>query len=325
MSENDAIDRLMAKDRAGRIPEPRTMDEIADDLEPDTEVPVDSGEPDESAQVEGDEFADEDEETASPSSDPVVKFDDGTEMPLSEVKRGFLRQQDYTRKTQETAELRKTVEAERANYLAEKKRVSDQLTPLIQQAVAILENPDTQRELAELRQVDPGAYSVRIIEMQQKQAQLQQLQFQQAQLRESAEREEAARYQQERARVAEESRAVLIEKIPAAKKDFASWYQGLGKYVLEQGIPAEAWDNEVDHRVVTLAWKAMQYDNATRKTQATGDQLRKAPQPLRPGASKPAGHAQARSIREATEKAHSSGSIEDAIAAQTLKLRSSRG
>lgn len=324
MSESEAIDRLVAKDRAGKIPEPRTMDEIADDLEPGTDVPVDSDEPDENAQVEGDEFPDEDEQTAAPSGDPVVKFDDGTEMPLSEVKRGFLRQQDYTRKTQETAELRKTVESERGAYLAEKKQISERLTPLIQQAIAIIENPSTQAELNELRQLDPGAYAVKMMEMQQKQQTLQRLEFEQRQIHEAAAREEAERYHQERAKTAEESRRILIETIPAFKKDFNAAYHSLGEYVLSQGISSERWDNTVEHPDVIMCWKAQQYDNATRKTHATGDQLRKAPQPLRPGAAKPAGHAQARSIREATEKAHASGSIEDAIAAQTLRLRGSR-
>lgn len=326
MSESDAVDRLLAKDRAGRIPEPRSEDELLEDRDPEAPLEIEDEAPvgDDEPAVEGDEFADEDEQDTATSADPVVKFDDGTELPLSEVKRGFLRQQDYTRKTQETAELRKTVESERSAYIAEKKAVADRLTPLIQQAMAIVESPSMQAELAELRQTDPGAYAVRVMELQQRQAQLAQLQNEQSRLRDTAEREEMERFAHERAQTAGQSRAVLMEKIPAAKKDFASWYQGLGKYVLEQGIPAEVWDSEVDHRVITLAWKAMQYDNATRKTQKTNDQLRRAPQPLRPGAAKPPGHAQARAVREATERARTSGSIEDAIAAQTLKLRTSR-
>lgn len=324
MSESDAIDRLLAKDRAGKIPPPRTDEEILDDAEPAEDAAIDPEElADEDAEpvVEGDEFSEEEPQS---TADPVVKFDDGTELPLSEVKRGFLRQQDYTRKTQETSELRKTIESERAGYLAERKQVADRLTPLIQQAIAIIESPTAQAELAELRQTDPGAYAVRMMELQQRQQTLSQLEYQQAQLREAAEREESERFQRERAQTAERSRATLIETIPAAKKDFATWYQGLGKYVLEQGIPAEAWDNEVDHRIITLAWKAQQYDEATRKAKSTTEKLRKAPQPMRPGAARPPGYAQARSVREATERAHASGSIEDAIAAQKLKMQARR-
>lgn len=328
MSESDAVARLLAKSRAGQVPEPRTEDEIADDREPSDVPSADAGtdvevETADEPAIEGDEF-DGEEEAPAQNADPVVKFDDGTELPLSEVKRGFLRQQDYTRKTQEAAQLRKTYEAERAQFIAERKSVADRLTPLIQQAEAIINNPATQAELNELRVTDPGAYAVRMMEMQAKQQALAQLQWQQTALREQAEREEAERFQRERAQTAEQSRSVLMENIPEAKKDFAAWYQGLGKWVLDQGIPAEAWDNEVDHRVITMAWKAMQYDRATRKTQATSDKLRRVPQPLRPGTAKPPGHAQARALREATERAHASGSMDDAIAAQLAKIRARR-
>jgi hypothetical protein len=328
MSESDAVARMLAKGRAGQVPDPRTEDELIDDREPsdmqsaDAGTDVDVETADEPA-IEGDEF-DGEEDAPVQTADPVVKFDDGTELPLSEVKRGFLRQSDYTRKTQEAAELRKTYEAERTQFIAERKSVADRLTPLIQQAEAIINNPATQAELNELRVTDPGAYAVRVMEMQAKQQALAQLQWQQNSLREQAEREEADRFQRERAQTAEQSRAALMDTVPAAKKDFAAWYQGLGKWVLEQGIPAEAWDNEVDHRIILMAWKAKQYDEATRKAPATNDQLRKAPQPLRPGAARPPGHAQARALREATERAHASGSMDDAVAAQLAKLRSAR-
>lgn len=323
MSESDAVERILAKERGGLIPEPKTEEELLDERDPDSE-PIEEPE----AQVEGDEFDDDGQEVEvdepSSTADPVVKFDDGTELPLSEVKRGFLRQADYTRKTQETAELRKSVEAERSQFHAERKAVADRLTPLIQAAEAIVNNPATQQELAELRAVDPGAYAVRVMEMQQRAQTLQRLQYEQAQLRETAEREEAERFQRERAETAQRSRATLMETIPEAKKDFAGWYSALGKWVLEQGIPAELWDNEVDHRVITLAYKAMKYDQATRKTPATTDKLRKAPQPLRPGTAKPPGYAQQRSLREATERAYQSGSIEDMAKLQEMKIRSAR-
>ena len=328
LSQDQAVERLLARERAGTEPKPRSPEELLDDRDDDepgdveTDYQADSGEDiDPDGEIEGDEFSDDEPLT---TSDPVVKFDDGTSVPLSEVKRGFLRQQDYTRKTQEVAAERKTVETERSAYLAEKKQISERLTPLIQQAIAIIENPATQQELADLRMNDPGAYAVRVMEMQQKQNQLQALQAEQARLRQTAEAEEAQRLQQERQQTAEQSRKVLTETIPAFKKDFGAEYSRLGKWVLEQGIPAEAWDAEVDHRIVTLAWKAMQYDNATRKTQRTSDQLRKAPQPMRPGAARPAGHAQARALREASEKAAKSGSFDDAVALELARMKARR-
>jgi len=327
LSENQAFEALRSLRGTSREPKAVTPEEFAGDPPPEDEQPEVTE--DENAQPEGAEFAEgepeatedaEGEEEAA-SSDPLVKFDDGTELPLSDVKRGFLRQQDYTRKTQEVAESRKKVEAERAQYLQEKQLVAERLTPLIQQAKAMLDNPAEQAALAELRQTDPGAYAVRIMEIQNRQQQIQRLEWEQSQLRAQAEREEAERFQRERAQAAEQSRAALMEAIPAAKKDFAGWYQTLGKYVIEQGVPSEVWDNEVDHRVITLAWKAMQYDNATRKAPATKEQLRKLPQPMRPGAKRPVGYTQGKAIAAAHEQLTKTGTVDSALAL----LRARRG
>jgi hypothetical protein len=45
-----------------------------------------------------------------PTAPAVFTFADGTEVPIEEVEKGWLRQQDYTRKTQEASELRKEAE-----------------------------------------------------------------------------------------------------------------------------------------------------------------------------------------------------------------------
>lgn len=318
MTEAQAIERFTALGQSGSIPEPKDPEELLDDRDkPGEDAPAEEDEP----AVEGDEFAEE--EKAAPT-DPLVKFDDGTELPLSEVKRGWLRQADYTRKTQEVATQRKTVEGERAQYLAEKKAVADRLTPLIQQARAILENPAEIAALNELRAVDPGQYAVKVLEMQNRRDQLGRLEYEQQALRQRAEAEEAQRFHVEREAQAHASRDSLMSSIPAFKKDFKAEYKKLGEYVLAQGIPPEVWDEEVNDRAITLAWKAMQYDAATTKTPAIKDQLRRAPQPMRPGASRPPGQAQARALSDATERAKKSGSMDDAIRLQMLKLSSGR-
>ncbi len=327
MSESQAIERLLAKSQAGLTPEPRTPEELLEERDPAPEA--DESTADEPAEVEaetrveGDELSEELGAPKAAATDPLVKFDDGSEMPLSEVKRGFLRMQDYTRKTQDLASLRKTVESERAQFIAEKKAVSERLGPLIEQVVAQINSVDA-RELAELEQVDPGKAALRRIEIQTKREQAQRLAWEQQQLREQAAREEQQRIAAERQQVIKASRSALMEKIPAAKKDFDGWYKALGEYVLSQGVSPEKWDDEVDHSVITLAWKAKQYDDAARKAPATKEQLRKAPQPMRPGAAKPPGYAQARAIREATEQAAKSGSIDDAIRVQMLKQQAAR-
>lgn len=61
-----------------------------------------------------DEAVSEEAETeeAKPEVPVMVKLPDGTELPMDEVAKGYLRQQDFTRKTQEIAERRKALESD---------------------------------------------------------------------------------------------------------------------------------------------------------------------------------------------------------------------
>lgn len=59
---------------------------------------------------EGTEEPAETEEAETPAA--LVALPDGTQLPLEEVVKGYQRQADYTRKTQETAQVRKALEAD---------------------------------------------------------------------------------------------------------------------------------------------------------------------------------------------------------------------
>lgn len=79
-----------------------------------------SAEPEEAGESEGEEKPEEN----GLSDDTQIDMGDGQLMTLGELKKGYLRQSDYTRKTQALAEERKAFEAER-NALAPVKKLSD--------------------------------------------------------------------------------------------------------------------------------------------------------------------------------------------------------
>lgn len=87
-----------------------------DNAEPTTywDPDEDQDTPDEDAGEATDEAASEEAETedAKPEAPVMVKLPDGTELPMDEVAKGYLRQQDFTRKTQEIAERRKALESD---------------------------------------------------------------------------------------------------------------------------------------------------------------------------------------------------------------------
>ena len=59
-----------------------------------------------------DEGTEEAEVEAAETPAALVALPDGTQLPLDEVVKGYQRQADYTRKTQETAQVRKALEAD---------------------------------------------------------------------------------------------------------------------------------------------------------------------------------------------------------------------
>lgn len=105
--EDNFYDEVMAAAGQGSD----DLDEGYDEEESDEEEELDDvGEEDE--EEEGDEEEDEEDDEDSDEEDPQVfkHPKTGEDLTLSELFDGYLRQSDYTRKTQETAALRKSLE-----------------------------------------------------------------------------------------------------------------------------------------------------------------------------------------------------------------------
>jgi len=310
--KREAAESREAQSGRGRRPDQEDADPDIGD--PDADEPVVT-EDDDAPIVEGDEFAEGEEDAAAAFGDNTrVKFEDGTEVTVHELKRGFLRERDYTHKTQELATQRKAHEADRLQYAAQQKQVAERLTPLIQSTIDWIQGQD-QRELADLKNVDPGAWSARMHDIEQKRKNGMRLMQEQQALVDSATQEEQAREKAQRDQTVSASRDALQKAIPAAKKDFEGWYQRVGKYVLESGVSPDLWNEVIDHPVVTLAWKAMQYDAAARKSPATRDKLASLPPVVRSGARRPAGAMNVEAVKRADQAFGKSHSIDDAVAA----------
>jgi hypothetical protein len=97
-------------------------EEVADD-QPETESETKTVEETEGEETTEHEVEPDGEETAEETTEETPAFDDDTEIELgedrqpvklSELKSGYLRQSDYTKKTQALAEERKTFESEKA-------------------------------------------------------------------------------------------------------------------------------------------------------------------------------------------------------------------
>ena len=180
--------------------------------------------------------------------------DEEFEVTLKDALDGHMRQSDYTKKTQELAAQRRSVEKEASDKVeVERKNYLSQLQVL--QGVVIRA---AQPELAnvnwqELAQVDPAKYVALQAKAQQVHQTLQSLLAEQKRISDESERKSQEDFQQKSSEGAEK----LAAKIP-------NWNDDLKKSLVERGTKTYGFsDNEIaqfaDHRIVEMLHDAHQY------------------------------------------------------------------
>ena len=175
-------------------------------------------------------------------------------LPREEVTKGYLRQQDYSRKTQDLAERRRAFQ-EVEKSVAQERETYAQLIPALRQQ---LERTLPQEPDPALLDTDPVTYLraerayrdhlTRLHAAQQEEARTQALR--------SQEQQEALK-----ARL-EEAKQKLADSMPAWR-DPAKWDADRPKiqaYGLKAGFTAEELQNTYDPRAVVALYKAMKYD-----------------------------------------------------------------
>ena len=193
---------------------------------------------------------------------------DGEEITVEELRRGNLRQKDYTRKTQELAETRKQYEAQHSELERERAQYA-QLLPALQQR---LEQPaEREPDWDTLYDTDPtmAAKAERQWRKQQseRQAQLEAVQQEQARMAQIQQQ----RMQQMQAQYVDQQREVLPDLIPEWRdsKVAAKEATELRDFLLEEGFTEEDVSGLANASLVKLARQAMLYSRGqTRATQA---------------------------------------------------------
>ncbi len=201
------------------------------------------------------------------------------EVTLEELQKGYSRTQDYTRKTQQIAEVRKQTEAELQEVRAEREQYAQLLGALqaqVQQAAQPqvdwdrLYNEDPiewvrQRELARENQEK----AVAIQSEQQRLAQLSQ--------REQLQQREALLAQEQEALVAAIPEWKDAKKAQAEKAMLVQFGQKIG-------FTPDDLKNVVDHRAVVMLRKAALYDQMMSKRGQIKPVTNNGPRPAKPGA-----------------------------------------
>jgi hypothetical protein len=251
-------------------PEP---EEKKEDPKPEAEQETPA---EQNAQEEGDDAP----ESEAGDDEIVTVLVDGkpielTKAQIAEAHKSGLRQADYTKKTTELAEQRKTAEAETAKAREER----NQYMQGLQKAQAVLESQlDEQRKIdwEGLLSTDPVEYLRQQHLAQARQAELQQTHQQRQHLEALTQAEQAEAL---KAHV-ESERDKLIANIPEWK-DEAKRKAGateLREYLKTQGLSEQEIYSVTDHRAITQSYKAMKYDQMMAKASAAAKKISNTPE-----------------------------------------------
>lgn len=312
-----AISAMLAPEQGqAELDETQPAEESEEDSEAAASEEDDSGVEDAPDDESSEEQSGEEEEPEEQEQQQTftVKVD-GKEVSvtLDELQKGYSRTQDYTRKTQQIAEVRKQVEQETHAVRAER----EQYAQLLGALQAQLQSSEPQVDLERLYHEDPIEWVRQKEVMRERQEKLGAIQSEQQRL------SQVAQYEQQRAMEAQ--LASQQEALLAALPDWKDPKKAKAEkaLVIESAKAAGFTDEDLksvyDHRLVLLLRKAALFDQMVSKRQGIKPVVNNGPRTAKPGA---AGRVSTttESVR-AKQRLAKSGRIDDAASAIELLLK----
>lgn len=300
-------------------------DEVVDvnDIEEESEDAADESEEEYEDEVEETELEDEDDdvevdedvvEEPEPKTVKLKYYGEEIEVPFEELKNGYSRTADYTKKTQVLAEQRKTLETELAQVQQERAAYSQ----LLDQLQAQVESSEPEPDWNTLYESDPIEWVRQREVWRAKAEQKSAIQAERQRMQQMQEQEQAAAMQATLAHEAEAMSTAIPEwsdaKIAAAEK------AKLREYGMNALNFSEAEMSQVyDHRAVVALRKAMLYDElmASGKPKAKA----KVQKALKPGSAATTPKPRTR-LTKAKQRLAKTGSVRDAASAFEYLLNS---
>lgn len=239
--------------------------ELVNDAQSDGEAQEAPG-PEDEATDPADDAAKEPEESNPEEQVYTVKVNgEDREVPLSELLKGYSRTEDYKAKTTAAAEVRREAEAIKANAVAEAKadyaNQLEEATSLFAQYDPVLVEA-RKVDWAALKAQDPAAYVQAQDAVQARLTAIQQMQDKVQQARGEAEQHRQAQTEQERAQRFDAAADEIVKANPelADEAKFSAFASEAVGFLKDQGFSGEEIAEVLDHRVLTLAHKARQWD-----------------------------------------------------------------
>lgn len=312
-----AISAMMAPEEGqAQVDETQPVEESDEDTETAASEEETSGvedAPEEESAEEQSEESEESEEQEQAQTFTVKVDGKEVAVTLEELQNGYSRTQDYTRKTQQIAEVRKQVEQETQAVRAERQQYAQLLGALQAQ----LQATEPQVDLDRLYNEDPIEW-VRTKEvMRERQEKALAIQAEQQRLA------QLSQYEQQRAM--EEQLSAQKDALLAALPEWRDPKKAKAEKALvvesakAAGFSEEDLKSVYDHRLVLLLRKAGLYDQMVSKRQGIKPVVNNGPRPAKPGA---AGRVSTTTeSTRAKQRLAKTGRVDDAASAIELLLR----
>ena len=312
-----AISAMLAPEEGqAQVGETQSAEESEEDLEAAASEDDESGvedAPDEETSEEQSGEEEEQEEQEQPQTFTVKVDGKEVAVTLDELQKGYSRTQDYTRKTQQIAEVRKQVEAETQAVRAER----GQYAQLLGALQAQLQASEPQVDLDRLYNEDPIEWVRQKEVLRERQEKAYAIQAEQQRLIQLSQQEQQQSMQQH----LESQKDALLAALPEWKDPKKA---KLEKAMLIESAKSAGFSDEdlksvYDHRLVLLLRKAALFDQMVSKRQGIKPVTNNGPRPAKPGA---AGRVSTttESVR-AKQRLAKTGRIDDAVSAIELLLK----
>ncbi len=242
------------------------------------------------------------------------------QVTLNNLKEGFQRQSDYTRKMQEMVEERGQLGLRSQEVERQREQYSQLLGFMGQKLETLIpKEPDW----TALANQDPIEHSRKRAAWDQMQDQMKAVQSEQQRL----EQERRNTFQQGHQNYVQQQQAALLKARPEFSDNakFQEFYSGVNQYATHNyGFTPQEISQISDARHLLILDKAMKYDalTATAKGKQVGDPNNPTPHipTLQPGSRQVAEPGKGKDFRKANERLERSGSVDDAAAAILARL-----
>ena len=290
-------------------------EEVVEETQEAEEVEEEAPESEEEGQAEEETEEEVEEEEFEVVAEEDLKYTvkvDGQdyEVGIDELKNGYQRQADYTRKSQALAEQRKgteQIQSERQRLEQERQMYANGLQMLQEQQSAKLTDFDNV-EWEALKQEDPYQYMIKKDEYRDAQERVTNLQAEQ----QMVQQEQAQQAQQARAHFVQQEYARLVNALPEWNDKESTIKKDVQEYATSVGFRPEEISQLADHRSVLIIKKAMEYDKLTKKVAPKKKAVKKVPKVQKSGRGNSKEDAATEAIKKKRARLQKSGKQDDA-------------